>query len=283
MTAPRSSLVREFPPGGPHPVVLVHPGAVRAADYADLAEAVRPGASLTVVDLEQVPEYFQAALTGGTADTSIDALADRVVEVLRGRDLPDRWTLAGWSFGGVVAHAAVSRLEPGERPETLVLLDSIAPVPEYTAGEEDLASGLVLDWFAMYLAAKRGRPVDVPPFTGADLDAGLALVLAAGLESGALLPGTGPPGLRKVFSAYADGLRRNNSLSRAHRPTPVHVPTWLVRPERGLLATPDPLGWSALTTRLVVAPCPGDHYSMLRDPAALAVLAGVTSPPAFSR
>ncbi|MEJ2855600.1 MULTISPECIES: thioesterase domain-containing protein [unclassified Saccharothrix] len=270
MTARRSDrpLVREFPPEGGHPVVLVHPGAVPAAEYAELAQALAP-ASLSVVDLEQVPEYFEAALTG-VLTTSIDALADRVVAELRARGVPDRWTLAGWSFGGVVAFTAVSRLGAEERPDRVVLLDSIAPVPEYTAADEDLDLSLVLGWFAMYLAAKRDRPVDA----SADLEA----VLEAGLRSGALRPGTTLPGLRKVFTTYADGLRRNNSLARAHTPVPVDVPVTLVRPERGLLATPDPLGWDSLAPGLSTTACPGDHYSMLRHPGALAVLQAALTP-----
>ncbi|MFD1152307.1 thioesterase domain-containing protein, partial [Saccharothrix hoggarensis] len=180
----RPALVREFPPApeDAHPVVLVHPGAVPAADYAALADVLRPTAALVVVDLEQVPEYFEAALTGGPPATSIDALADRVVALLRDRGLPDRWTLAGWSFGAVVAHAAASRLTAAERPQRLVLLDSIAPVPEYTAADDELSADLVLGWFAMYLAAKRGTPVDAPP-AGVGLDAGLDHLLAAALRT----------------------------------------------------------------------------------------------------
>ncbi|MFI9815032.1 thioesterase domain-containing protein [Saccharothrix variisporea] len=265
MTARRSDrpLVREFPPTGGHPVVLVHPGAVPAAEYADLAGALAP-ASLAVVDLEQVPEYFEAALTG-VLTTSVDALADRVVAELRARGVPDRWTLAGWSFGGVVAFTAVSRLSADERPDRVVLLDSLAPVPEYTANDdEELDLARVLGWFALYLAAKRDRPVDASDSLEAVLDAGLA--------SGALRPGTTLPGLRKVFTTYVDGLRRNNSLARAHTPVPVDVPVTLVRPDRGLLTTPEPLGWDALAPGLTTTTCPGDHYSMLRHPGALAVL-----------
>ncbi|NUT97840.1 MAG: thioesterase, partial [Saccharothrix sp.] len=56
------------------------------------------------------------------------------------------------------------------------------------------------------------------------------------------------------------------------------VPVTLVRPDRGLLPTPDPLGWDALAPGLSTTACPGDHYSMLRHPGALAVLQAVLAP-----
>ena len=253
-------------------LVLVHPGALPVGHYRDLAERLTPVADVAVLDLERAPAYFQAALTGAAPDTSIDALAALAATELRATRRLDRpWVLAGWSFGGVVAHALLDQLTPPEHPRRLVLLDSIAPVPGYTQQDDDLSAELVLRWFAMYLAAKRDRPVPV----SATPD--LAELLTAGLASGALRPGTTLPGLRKVHQAYLAGLVRNNRLARAHTPRRTTRPTTLVRPERGLLATPDPLGWTALTTDLTALDCPGDHYSMLRDPSAVPELAALVA------
>ncbi|MFH0241283.1 thioesterase domain-containing protein [Streptomyces sp. HK10] len=288
----RPEIVRTFGgDGGPEAarVLVIHPGAVPAAHYADLAEALPPGTGLHVVDLEQVPEYFRAALDSGRVTTSIDLLASRAAEALRSRGLlSGPWTLLGWSFGGVVGHALAGLLEQGERPRRLVLLDSIAPVPGYVQPEEAIGHGLALPWFCMYLAAKRGGgpdslPTDFPDGPdGPDgkPDAALERVLRAGLDSGVLRPGTTLPGLRKVYDTYLDGLRRNNRLAAAHRPRPAGPPLVLLRPERGLLATPDPLGWSELCDDLSTGQTPGDHYSMLRDPEALRHIAAAAVPEA---
>jgi thioesterase domain-containing protein len=277
------SLAPDGTPDAPA-LVLVHPGALTVAHYRALAEEVSATHRFRVVDLEQVAEYFEAALAGGRATISIEEIAERVTAVLRENRLTEgQWLLAGWSFGGVVAHAVTSLLTESELPAGLVVLDSIAPVPAYTQDDENLDAAMVLRWFAMYLAAKRGGPVSVSEadLVGHDIESGLSLILDAGLESGILLPGTALPGLRKVFRAYSDGLLRNNRLAMAHRPMWARVPVTLVRPERGLLATPDPLGWEELAADLTTRDCPGDHYSMLTDPAAVVQIAQLLTPTAI--
>lgn len=257
-------------------MVLVHPGALAATSYVELAAALLPRAELIVVDLEQVPEYFQAALSGGHAGITIGELAARIDDALWDRGLlAPPWLLAGWSFGGVVGQALIAALAEYEQPEGLFLLDSLAPVPAYTKADGDLDLAMTLGWFAMYLAAKRAAPVPVPAaeLAGVTLEAGLRLVLDAAVANGALRPGTPLPGLRKVFNAYTDGLLRNNRLTAAHSATPISVPVCLIRPERGLLDTPEPLGWASLAPQLTVRCCPGDHYSMLRHPAAVELIA----------
>jgi len=272
------ALIRTFWGGGENlerpRVVLVHPGALSVNSYLELAAALLPQAELIVVDLEQVPEYFQAALSGGHAGITIAELAARIDDALWDRGLlAPPWLLAGWSFGGVVGQELTAALAGDERPEGLFLLDSLAPVPAYTKADPDPA--MVLGWFAMYLAAKRGAPVHVPAaeLAGVTVEAGLRLVLEAAVANGALRPGTPLPGLRKVFNAYTDGLLRNNRLAAAHSPMPTQVPVCLIRPEHGLLDTPDPLGWTSLAPRFTVRSCPGDHYSMLRHPAAVELIA----------
>ncbi|MDG4764520.1 SDR family NAD(P)-dependent oxidoreductase [Solwaraspora sp. WMMD406] len=269
---------------GPHAraVVLVHPGALPTAVYADLAAALAPTAALHVVNLEHVPEYFEAALHGGAPATSIPWLAERVADELRRRDLTTgRWCLAGWSFGGVVALELAGLLGPAERPGALLTLDSIAPVPEYTALDGDLDDATVLRWFAMYLGARRG--VELPlsevelPAAGpapADRDSGLRTVLDLARAHGAVRDDTTLPGLRKVLDTYLQGLVRNNRLAQAYEPRRAPVPVVLVRPDRGLLDGPDPLGWASLTDDLTVLDCPGDHYTMVRDRTAVGRIAG---------
>ncbi|GII86769.1 hypothetical protein Ssi03_47590 [Sphaerisporangium siamense] len=262
-------------PEGAPPVILVHPGALPATVYADLAAALSPGAALHVVNLEHVPEYFEAALRGGAPATSIPALAERVAADLRGQGLTSgRWCLAGWSFGGVVALELAGLLEKRERPCALLALDSIAPVPEYTRLDGDLDDAGALRWFAMYLGARRGVAVPVDGPLPNDREKGLREVLDRARAAGALRPDTTLPGLRKVLDTYLQGLVRNNRLAVAYEPRRSPVPVVLVRPEHGLLDVPDPLGWGGLAGDLTVLGCPGDHYTMLHDREAVDRIAG---------
>jgi thioesterase domain-containing protein len=267
---------------GDTPVVLVHPGAIAVGAYRGLADALPAGVGLVVVDLEQVPAYYGAALTGGRTDTSVEAIADVALDAALGAvwSFAAPWVLAGWSFGGVITHAMLDRLPAADRPERVVVIDALAPVPEYTADETDgLDRGVVLGWFAGYLGAKRGAVVAVDRDELAALppDEGLAKVLDAGVAGGALRPGTPVAGLRKVFETYRDGLVRNNRLVRASTPTSTDVPLTLLRPERGLVTRPGALGWERLVSDPTVLTCPGDHYTTLASDRTAALFAATVA------
>jgi|GEM_PF-6149974 len=291
------ALIRAFWGGGEDlerpRVVLVHPGAMAPICYLELATALQPRAELFVVDLEQVPEYFQAALTGGRPAITVPELASRVDDALWERGLlGPPWVLAGWAFGGVVGHALTASLTDDELPEGLFLLDTVAPAPgngngnRYGngLGDADLDPGLALRWFAMYLAARRGAAIRLPGWAldGKDLDGGLGLVLDAAVRDGALRQDASLSGLRNAFRTYLDGLLRGNRLAGGYQPAPARVPVVLVRPEQGLFehgpgaaGDGDALGWGRLAPRLSVERCAGDHYSMLRDPSAVRRIAEV--------
>ncbi len=259
---------------GRRTVYVVHPGALTAQVYQGLADALPEGDGLTVLDLGAVPEYAQAALTGGRAATTVEALADRLLTALG--PAPGPYTLVGWSFGGVLALAMTRTTPAARRPERLVLLDSIAPTEEYQQPDDALEPDLLLSWFAMYLGAKRGRPIDLAPgrLAGRDVDDGLTVVLDAAVAAGALLPDTPLPGLRKLYETYVDGLLRNNRLTAPHRPGPAPLPVVLVKAARSLIPDDPTLGWRPLAPHgLTVHTCPGDHYTMLSRPDSLGVIA----------
>ncbi|AHH98386.1 thioesterase domain-containing protein [Kutzneria albida] len=257
-------------------VVLVHPGALPATVHQDLAAAL---GTLHVVDLEQLPAYRRMMVTGEQDGLSVAGLAESAAEQLRAAGLlHGPWLLAGWSVGGVVGYALTELLAEHQLPAHLVLLDSIAPARGYRRSREDFTAEVLLPWFVTYLAAKRGGRLSLPGkrFRGMDAETGLRLVLAAGIDSGLLWPDTTLAGLCKVYEVYLHGLFRNVGLTSAHRAGAARVPITLVRPENGLIDTADPLGWQRLATDLRVLRCPGDHYSMLRDPVTVALVARLT-------
>jgi thioesterase domain-containing protein len=254
-------------------VVLLHPGSLPTSVYARLAEAIPAEASLLVADLERIPCYWQGALRAGEPEVSVAELVERV-----GMALPPsahrRLIVAGWSFGGVVAHAIAANVEA----ERVILLDSIAAVDAFADAEETLTDGEVLRWFAMYLAAKRGRPLKLASdsLEGASALEGLALLLDAGLAGGLLLRGTTLAGLRKVYTTYLAGLRRNQRLALDHTPVQAQVPLHLIKPSGSLMPDSPTLGWDELAgAGLAVHRCGGDHYTMVQDPDAIAIVAAL--------
>jgi thioesterase domain-containing protein len=187
------------------------------------------------------------------------------------------FVLVGWSFGGVIAFAMAEQLEERMPAERVVLLDSIAPVDEFKRPDA-LAVDLVLGWFAMYLAAKRGTRLPLASGAAASLPLGdaLALILQAATAARALPVWTTLPGLRKVYDTYVDGLRRNNELARAFVPHPAALPLTLIKPAGSLLPGSRTLGWDTLAgTALDVRVCSGDHYTMLGEPTAIAAVAAI--------
>ncbi|WP_019855701.1 thioesterase domain-containing protein [Actinopolyspora mortivallis] len=265
-----------------HPLVLLHPGALGTDVYHRIGEHLPESRSLRVVDMEAIDAYYGAAFGEWHEDVSVEGLAASVLDAVRDTlELrAGQWTLAGWSFGGVIAHSLAHALDASEVPDRLVLLDSIAPVPGYLHDpEEDLAPELVLAWFGFYLGAKRGVSVPEADYSDVELSEGLRRLLDLAVEAGALPPGTSYPGLRKVFDVYNAGLLRNNRITRGHRPTPGSVPLTLVRPRAGLLDTPRPLGWERLYEHVPVVRCPGNHYSMLHEREPASLLAAVLADP----
>jgi thioesterase domain-containing protein len=255
----------------PGTVVMVHPGALPASSYDALAETLAADAELLVIDLEQVQAYRAMMLSARGRDVSVAGLAGFVVNRLAG--VPTRpWLLAGWSLGGVVAYAATALLPDHHLPRHLVVLDSIAPIPEHRRHAGDFTPEVRLRWFAGYLAVKRGGRIDLAAgvLRGLDTDAGLKVVLREAIRAGLVWPDASPAGLRKVYDVYLAGLFRNVGLTAAYDAAPARVPMTLVRPYAGLLTTSGPLGWQKLAGKLAVARCPGDHYSMLAESAAIA-------------
>lgn len=288
-TAPRPVLtpLRAPDAGVARRLYAVHPGALAPAVWHPLAERLPRDAALSLLDLGNIPAFFGAALDPKADPPTVGELAGRCLAELAASGLADApFSLVGWSFGGVVAYEIAARLDAegrGDLLEELVLLDSIAPVPAFKRTDEVLAPRMLLDWFAMYLGAKRGRPLTVSVAPTATAEDGLLAVLQAATDQGVLPPDTELAGLRKLYSAYHGGLVRNNRCTAPYEPGPLDRTVTLVKPERSLLPDGGDLGWSHLSSRPVRQQAvPGDHYTMLREPEAVALLSGLLADPAVA-
>jgi thioesterase domain-containing protein len=277
--------LRTAGPGG-HTVYAVHPGALPVEVYHNLAGALPEGTGLTVLGLDGVAEYWEPALTGSMPDTTVEFLADRMRRELIEAHEGGPYSLMGWSFGGVVAHCMAPAMPRSCAPERLVLLDSIAPTPEYKQPDDALDPPLLLSWFAMYLGAKRERHIDLPDrrLAGRTAQEGLLAVLDAAVTAGALPPDTTMPGLSKLYRTYTDGLLRNNRLTAPYQAAAAAQPVVLIKAERSLIPGDPELGWKPLTPYgLDLRFCPGDHYTVLTRPDSATVIARQVLPAAAAR
>jgi len=271
---------RGTPPGG-RTVYAVHPGALPVGVWANLAGALPPGTGFAVLDLGALPAYLEAALDPDASDLTVDGLIDSLTGVYRAAAAESGGgpaTFVGWSFGGVVAHGMTERLAPGERPDSVVLLDSIAPTDTYKYEEDEgIDPHLVLRWFAMFLGAKRGKEVHARPLPdGSDVRDGLELLLKDAVADGVLPEGTPPQSMWKLFDAYTAGLLRNNRLTLPYRPARAGTPLAQIKAQNSLIQADPTLGWSEVADHAVSAhTVPGDHYTMLIRPDASRAIAGL--------
>ena len=254
---------------------VVHPGVLPASDYQGLADELAKDSTVVVLDVTGIPEYWQAAMEGRRPDITIEEIADRFVAELGERAAAaSAVVLVGWSFGGVIAYAMVQRWSNDS--VDLLLLDSMAPA-EKLPTNLNLATPVLLSWFAKYLGAKRGGRLRLEEdrFALTSLDDGLAIVrdTAAGLDL--LSADTAIVGLRKLYDTFVDGLVGNTVLTNPYQPEPTDRELTLVKPEGSLRPRSKDLGWSGLAAGgLLVRPCDGDHYTMLVDPGAVTTVAG---------
>ena len=260
-------------------VCLVHPGALPVTVYRPLAGALSPRIGLAILEMRLLREYREA-MTGRRGDVTVERLAGGLAAQLPRQG---SYILAGWSFGGLVALALADRpdhraRDSGDAPlDQVVLLDTAASWRDAGLSGPALRPPQALIWFCMLLGARTGRafPVDPMRLSGA-LDDALGHIRALGIQRGVLPPDTTVPWLRELFSGFVDGMLRNGRMAESYRPRRMPSRLILVKPEGSLFPGDVALGWRSVAgPGLRVVSCPGDHYSLLTDPMALARLATV--------
>jgi len=217
-------------------VALIHPVGGTLLCYTDLVRQLPE--TVTVVGCERLPG-------GHPDDGSLDDLADRYAAALAAAVPDGRIVVAGWSLGGVLAHAVAGRLVArGRAVARIALLDAHAP-----RAAEDRA---VLNGFA---ATLRGRGADHE-----ELLAGFGVDLAG-------YRATPPAEAAALLDDWAGLLE----LAANYEPAPVEAPAWLVLCADNPAGYPERIAasWDGLHPALVTESVPGDHFALLKSPAAL--------------
>jgi thioesterase domain-containing protein len=227
-----AGVVRLREADGDTTVALIHPIGGTLFCYADLVRQLPD--KVEVVGCER----------RGPLDDSLDQLADRYAGALVAAVPERRLVLAGWSLGGVLAHAVAARLTArGREVAGVALLDTLAPCAD--GDRERLAS----------LAARLRARTDVEE----------------------LLAGFGVDTLQATPPAeFLDDWARLLDLVAAYQPVPSGVPGQLFVSADNPAGYPERIAasWAGLYPDLAVEQVPGDHFGLLRAPA-VALVAGL--------
>ncbi|WP_051918518.1 non-ribosomal peptide synthetase [Prescottella defluvii] len=176
------------------PLFCVHPAAGVAWSYAGLVQYL--GGEQSVYGLQAPGLEDGLRFPGEIADLA----ADYVREIRRIQP-HGPYHLAGWSLGGVIAHAIATELQDqGEPVALLVALDSLLEVDEHTAGEDTDSGGHdVIDLLAELEPSLdlTGEPQDLGPERATELlrraDSPFSFLTAASISAmheNSLLAGT---------------------------------------------------------------------------------------------
>ncbi|MDT0266089.1 alpha/beta fold hydrolase [Streptomyces sp. DSM 44915] len=237
--------------GGP-PLFCVHPVLGLSWSYAAL---------LPHLD-QRVPVHGLQATglpTGAQAPGTLDAVADAYVRLIREVRPDGPYHLAGWSLGGVLAHAAAVRLrQQGERVATLALIDAY-PLTRRPGEEAEATRRRVL----AAILASVGHPEEEATVLGGTTAVDAAVRDRLGLDEA--------PGLVETACHVAE-------LAHDHTPGRFDGELLFFEADEDRPEAPRPDLWGAHTTdRVRLQRVPGDHFAMMRSPATDAIGAALTA------
>lgn len=243
--------------GAQRPLFLFHPAGGPTSVYHALVARLPVGPP--VYGLERLDDL-----------RDVETKADRYLEIIREVAPAGPYRLGGWSFGGVLAYEVAQRLlAAGETVETVVMIDSILPLPA-PAGD---ARGRVVERyrrFGAYLRETYDVDLELPYDELAELDEDAQVERLGQLLASSAIAMT-PGVLEHQRTSYADA-----RIAERYQPRPYAGSVVLFRAASAHRVTValDPrygrddaaLGWDALCADLDVVVVPGDHTSVIDRP-----------------
>jgi phthiocerol/phenolphthiocerol synthesis type-I polyketide synthase D len=253
---------------GSQTLFLFHPGGGDTLVYRQLIQRLDP--RLTVWGLDRLRGHL-----------TIEERAARYLQLIRETQPAGPYRLAGWSFGGALAYETACQLQrAGEGIETLVMIDTVLPLPDPPGSTEVEILERRFRRFQQFLENSYGRSVTLPYERMARLDdeAQAELLIDTILHHDVIDPVTGAAIIEHQRTSYLDvrALERYRPQRSAGRvvlfsarelaPDRIRDPRF----DRDDAAR----GWDAVCGGdLEVVPVPGHHLSLL-DPPHVDVLAG---------
>jgi amino acid adenylation domain-containing protein len=217
----------------------------------------------------EIPVYALPAPAPSEPPRTVEAMAARLVRMIREVQPSGPYRLAGWSFGGVLAYEAAAQLiGRGEAVEFVGMFDT--PCPAFAAAESPAESRDPGIEHALILRVLRRADTTAD---GGDAESDEEVAEAGDAELVAFVRKCRDEGLlpRHVTVAQARAVRdrvRGHDVAwseYAPRPIPVLLHQFFAADSH----LPDPTrGWGAFHPRgwLRVTPVPGTHLSMMRAP-----------------
>ncbi|MEV4319561.1 amino acid adenylation domain-containing protein [Actinocrispum sp. NPDC049592] len=212
---------------------------------------------------------------------TVPELARSYLDAMRRVQPCGPYTIAGWSFGGIVAFEMARQLHAaGEDIDRLVLLDTIALAP---GPRTEVPADVLLEWFGWELLRMRDTTTHIEPLPAGDQ---LEVIAAKAVEAGVLPPGSSTAVVRRLFRVF----QANWTAALAYQPGVIAGDMTLVRATQPLPRLLEPAhdaagslyrdpanGWGELTAgHLDVVDVAGDHIEMMAEPHVRTVAAALS-------
>lgn len=252
-------VLRDGAPGS-RPLFLFHPFGGTVFCYLEVTRHLPEHVPVIAIEAPGIASEDEA-------EVSVEDMARRYVEAIRGVQQGGPYLLGGWCFGGVLAFAAAGVLKDiGETVDLVVGIDSRAPIEQNIPDSADDAT--LLSWFARDLAVPYGKTLDLPADTLRALgDGAFERILAEASALGVLPADTDRGTLLRYFETYlANGIALQTYL-----PAPQDIDLLLLRAIAEPTDYGPDLGWTSVTKTLDVVEVPGDHNSVMYPPNAAVV------------
>jgi amino acid adenylation domain-containing protein len=236
------------------PVFFAHLAGNDLMPYLALVARLRP-ADRPVYGLSS-PVAVDGVLPYATVADRAIAYADAVRSV----QPAGPYTLVGWSYGGVSAHAVAHRLEAGGADVRVIMVDSFPPqrlITEEAASRVQVVAAVAQQLYGGPLT----ELTTVAELAALSDDEQLTYLLRLAEAGGHLPVGSG----RNHIAALLTQWTADFGLLTGYRPPPVAGQVVLVRAAE---EDPDPMAaWNeAATAGVRVEVVPGDHMTVMREP-----------------
>ncbi|MGJ7905895.1 SDR family NAD(P)-dependent oxidoreductase [Actinopolyspora sp. H202] len=239
------------------PLFLFHPAGGPTSVYQPLVE--RLGGEQPCYGMERLDRY-----------ETVPGKAAHYIELIREIQPEGPYRLGGWSFGGCLAFETARQLaDRGEEVETVLLIDSILPLPVPELSNEELITRRFRR-FVEHIEHTYGvsLPVRVDELEEFDEPEQMERVMSA--LAGEEL-GIGAGVLRHQYTSYVDA-----RIAERYEPGRYEGPVVLYRAadsesttttlDPRYLRSDDSLGWEEYATDLEIVRVAGDHLSMIDPP-----------------